>query len=210
MKRMTILLIAALALACQAATAEERAWIEESNKHAQILLEVLAKYAPEGAAQVGVEGHDGEVFDLKPQFSERQEADLQAALAKLEQARATATDPRVRQDLDILIDAARKQHDTLVLTRRLMLPYFDLTLAIYNGFQNLLDARVPKERQKNALIRLHRYVGAERGYEPITTLARARYEEAAGNAALVGPWVVEAGQHLENQKRYVDGIRDLL
>jgi hypothetical protein len=199
-----------LALAAPAAFAAEPSWIAESNKNAQILLEVMARYNAEAAATFGVEGHDAEIFDLKPQFSERQEADLGTAVARLEQLRTRASDPLVRRDLDILIGAARDQKRSLELNRQLALPFFDLGQAVFSGFQNLLDARVPKERQKAALIRLHRYVGAERGYEPIATLARKRYEEQAGNAALIGPWTVEAKQYLDNQPRYLDGIQKLL
>ena len=124
--------------------------------------------------------------------------------------RGSATDPLVRRDLDILIGAARDQKRSLELNRQLALPFFDLGQAVFSGFQNLLDARVPKERQKAALTRLHRYVGAERGYEPIATLARKRYEEQAGDSKLIGPWTVEAQQYLDNQPRYLDGIQKLL
>ncbi|HET9446064.1 MAG TPA: DUF885 domain-containing protein, partial [Steroidobacteraceae bacterium] len=82
--------------------------------------------------------------------------------------------------------------------------------AVFRGFQDLLDERIPKSRQKAVLTRLHRYVGAEKGYEPITVLARQRYEEQAGNAQLIGPWIVEAQQYLDNQPRYLDGIQKLL
>ena len=44
----------------------EHAWVDESNRHAQVLLEVMAKYNPEFAASIGVEGHDSEIFDLDP------------------------------------------------------------------------------------------------------------------------------------------------
>jgi hypothetical protein len=199
-----------LALAAPAAVAAQPGWIEESNKNAQILLEVMARYNAEAAATYGVEGHDAEIFDLKPQFSERQEADLGTAIARLEQLRGSAGDPLVRRDLEILIGAARDQKHSLELNRQLALPFTDLGQAVFSGFQNLLDARVPKERQKAALIRLRRYVGAERGYEPIATLARQRYEEQAGNANLIGPWTVEAQQYLDNQPRYLDGIQKLL
>ncbi len=199
-----------LALAAPAAFAAQPSWIEESNKNAQILLEVMARYNAEAAATFGVEGHDAEIFDLKPQFSERQEGDLGTAIARLEQLRGSASDPLVRRDLDILIGAARDQKRSLELNRQLTLPFFDLGQAVFGGFQNLLDARVPKERQKAALTRLHRYVGAERGYEPIATLARKRYEEQAGDAKLIGPWTVEAQQYLDNQPRYLDGIQKLL
>ena len=199
-----------VALVAPAAFAAQPSWIEESNRNAQILLDVMARYNAESAATFGVDGHDSEIFDLKPQFSERQEADLGTAIAQLEQLRGSAGDPLVRRDLDILIGAARDQKHSLELNRQLTLPFFDVGQAVFSGFQNLLDARVPKERQKAALTRLHRYAGAERGSEPITTLARKRYEEQAGDAKLIGPWTVEAKQYLDNQPRYLDGIQKLL
>ena len=150
-----------VALVAPAAFAAQPSWIEESNKNAQILLDVMARYNAESAATFGVEGHDSEIFDLKPQFSERQEADLGAAITRLEQLRSSASDALVRRDLDILIGAARDQKHSLELNRQLTLPFFDVGQAVFGGFQNLLDARVPRERQKAALTRLHRYVGAE-------------------------------------------------
>src|SRR5690606_36621571 len=111
------------------ALSQDRDWIEESNRHAQLLLEVLAKYAPETAASLGVEGYDENIFDLGPRFSERQQADLDAVAAKLADARESARDPRVQQDLDILVQSARDLSHTAVLNRRLMLPYFDLPQA---------------------------------------------------------------------------------
>jgi hypothetical protein len=200
----------ALALCATSTLAAEASWIQESNRHAQVLLEINARYGPEGAASLGVEGHDTEVFDLKPRFIERQAADWQSAAQQLEAARGTVNDKLVQQDLDILIKAARDQGTTLDLNRRLMLPFFDLGQAVFQGFQNLIDPRVAKERQKAAIVRLRRYVGAEKNYEPITTLARARYEERASDPALLGPWVVEAQQYLDNQERYLDGIQKLL
>jgi uncharacterized protein (DUF885 family) len=199
-----------VALVAPAAFAAEPSWIEESNRHAQILLDVMSRYNAEQAASLGVEGHDSEIVDLKPRFSERQEADLGAAIAKLEQLRGSATDPRVRRDLDILIGAARDQKHSAELGRQLTLPFFDVGQAVFRGFQDLLDPRIPKARQKAALARLQRYAGAEKGYQPITVLARARYEEQAGDPKLIGPWIVEAQQYRDNQPRYLDGIQKLL
>lgn len=188
----------------------EQDWIEESNRHAQVLLDVMARYAPETAASLGVSGYDDKIIDLGPKLIERQDADFAAAIRTLEQARANATHDLVRLDLDILIRAARDQRETLALNDELMLPFFDLPLSIFQGFQNLLDPRIEKERYGAALVRLRRYAGAEKGYEPIAKLARDRYEEAAANPALLGPWVVEVQQYLDNQQRYFDGIEDLL
>jgi uncharacterized protein (DUF885 family) len=199
-----------LALYASLTLAADASWIQESNRHAQVLLEVNARYTPEMAASLGVEGHDSEVFDLKPGYVARQIADLQAAAGRLEAQRDKANDRLVKQDLDILVQAARNQKTTLELNDRLMLPFFDLAQAVFSGFQNLLDSRIPKERQKAAVTRLHRYVGAEKGFQPITTLARTRYEERAQDAALLGPWIVEAQQYLDNQGRYLDGIQKLM
>jgi hypothetical protein len=199
-----------VALIAPAAFAAEPSWIETSNRHAQMLLDVMARYNAESAASLGVEGHDSEIVDLKPRFSERLEADLGAAIGQLEQLRGSTTDVLVRRDLDILIGAARDQKHSSELNRQLTLPFFDLGQAVFRGFQDLLDPRVAKARQNAALTRLHRYVGAEQGYQPITVLARARYEEQAGDSKLIGPWIVEAQQYLANQPRYLDGIQKLM
>jgi uncharacterized protein (DUF885 family) len=202
-------LLAGLLLLAPLVRADDRSWVEESNGYAQVLLDVLAKYNPEAASSRGVEGHDADVIDLNPHFDERQEADLAAAAAKLTAERDKVSDARVKQDIDILITSANQQRNTSVLNRRLMQPYQDLTQAIFTGFHNLLDDRVPKKRQAAAVKRLHRYVGAEKGYEPIATLARARIQEGLDNASLTAPWVVEVEQDLKNTDRFLDGIREL-
>lgn len=188
----------------------EPAWITESNNQSQVLLDITAKYAPEAAARIGVEGHDGDVLDLKPDLVSRQKADLEAAIAKLGAARDTATDPLLKQDLEILVDAGQQQLDTLVLQSRLMLPYFGVSEMIFDSFRTLLDARIPKDRQKAALVRLRRYAGSERGYEPITKLARERTEERLSDTSLTGPWTVELEQDLANEPRFIKGTRELL
>jgi hypothetical protein len=185
------------------------AWVEQSNKHAQILLDVMTRYSPEGASFFGVDGHDDEIVDLKPGYSKRQRADLQAAQSRLEALRTTVSDPSVRQDVDILIKAAQDQRRTLELNERLLLPFPDIGQLVFQGFQDLLDARVDKKRQQAAVVRLRRYVGAEKGYEPVTSHVRARFEERAGDSKLIGPWQVEARQYLDNLPRFLDGIEQL-
>jgi hypothetical protein len=191
------------------ATSADPAWVERSNANAAPLLEVMARFGPESAAALGVEGHDAEVLDLKPGTDERQEAALARAAADLEARLATERDPRVRQDLQILIDAARDEAASSALNRRLMLPYFDLPQTLFRGFNSLLDPRVPKDRHPAALVRLRRYTGREPGYDPITELAQARIAERFDVPGLTGPWTVELEQNLANQPRYLAGIREL-
>ena len=199
-------LVAAASVSAAPPTPE---WITESNQQAAALLQENAKYNPEFASVVGVDGHDAEIFDAKPHTVQRQEADLDAVVAGYQRALPTASDPRVKQDIEILLKSARDQRTTIELTDQLMLPYFDLPQQLFNSFHGLLDPRVPKSRQSAALIRLKRYVGAERGYEPIATLVRARVDERLSDKTLTGPWTVEVEQHLKNQAQYLKGIKDL-
>jgi hypothetical protein len=192
-----------------AAFAQTPAWVTESNHAAQKLLAVQGKYAPEQVSSFGVEKYDADVLDLKPGTVTRQEADLDAVAQEYTAELKDVRDPRVREDLEILIKSAQDQRTTLALNDRLMLPYFDLPQALFTGFQTLLDKRTAKARYPAALVRLKRYTGAERGYEPITTLARARTEERFGDK-LTAPWSVEVQEELKNQDQYVSGIRDLL
>ena len=185
------------------------AWVSESNQAAQKLLAAQAKYAPEAVSAFGVEKYDADVLDLKPGTVTRQEADLGAVAQEYTAELKDVRDSRVREDLEILIKSAQDQRTTLALNDRLMLPYFDLPQALFTGFQTLLDKRTAKARYPAALVRLKRYTGAERGYEPITTLARGRIEERFGDK-LTAPWSVQVQEELKNQDQYVSGIRDLL
>jgi hypothetical protein len=210
MQRLVTTLLAIATFVASGVEAAEAEWITQSNQYTQILLDVNARYAPESAANLGLMGYDEQIFDLQPKYDERQEADLAAAVTRLEAARSTVTDDRAKQDLQILIDAAQRQRNTSALNRRLMIPYFDVGEQVFSSFQDLLDPRVDKKRWAAALVRLRRYAGTERGYEPITKLAQARIEERMNDSTLTWPWEVEVKQHLDNAPRYVDGIRELL
>lgn len=199
----------AVSLVAVAAAAAEPGWVARSNANAAPLLQVLAKYQPEFAASLGVDGVDAQVFDLEPDYDRRFEADLERVAAELEARIAPEQDPRVRQDLQILVAAARDQKTTSELNRRLMLPYIDLPQALFGGFNTLLESRVSKDRYPAALQRLRRYNGRADGREPIAQLAQARLKERFATSGLTGPWTVEVEQALENQPRYVAGIREL-
>ncbi|MDQ1921113.1 hypothetical protein [Massilia pseudoviolaceinigra] len=59
---------AAVALAmlslCAAVSAAEPAWVTKSNANAKLVLNVMAKYAPESASGLGVDGYDEQITDL--------------------------------------------------------------------------------------------------------------------------------------------------
>lgn len=207
MKPWTLLLAAVLLPALS--LADEHDWISQSNEAAQPVLDVLTKYSPEFAAQLGVAGYDEEITDLKPGIYERSQADFREVLADLQTQLASADHPKVEQDLNILITSVEDQLRTAELQQNLMLPYFNLPQILFFGFQSLLDPRLDAERYPAALVRLKRYNGTADGYEPIANLARARTAERFEVDGLTGPYQEEVEKNLNNTEQFVGGIRDL-
>jgi uncharacterized protein (DUF885 family) len=81
---------------------------------------------------------------------------------------------------------------------------------VFQSLQLILDQRVSKKRQQAALVRLKRYAGTEKGYEPLTKLAEARIEEHTSDSSLTWPWETEVKDGLDNGKTYIDGMQQLL
>jgi hypothetical protein len=191
------------------ATQSGSSWVDRSNQNAQLLLQVLAGFNPEIAGQFGVSGLDTEIIDLKPRLTERTIEGLQGAVATLQQRLANETDPLLKQDLEILIEAGNRFIEGNQLQQKYQLTYFDLPQTVFQGLRALLDDRVPAERRAAALMRLERYAGLEPGYTPITQLAEDRMRERLNEAGLQGPVKAEVEKNLGNSATYIAGIGKL-
>jgi hypothetical protein len=185
-------------------------WVEKSNTHAQIVLEAVAKFNPESAAAIGVDGLDEEIRDLKPERYERELAESEDILAELKRRLEDETDTRVRQDLGILIKVAQDSIRSERLKRENMLPYFNLSQGIFRGIRALIDVQIPRERYPAAIVRIKRYAGLEDGFTPLTELARDRTSERFDVDGLVGPFRDEVEQDLERAETFIVGIEELL
>ena len=179
------------------AAAQDRAWIEASDRHSRQVLETLGGYFPEWMSELGLERYDAEVRDLKPRHVERADAALGAMAARLRAARLKEQDARVREDLDILVDAIARERHSAALQQRLLVPYRDLPREIFEGLQVVLDKRNADSRRLHALERLRRYAGMTPGTRPIAELAHERTLERA-NAGLIWPYRGEVEQALNN------------
>ena len=189
---------------------DARAWIAASNRHAQVLLDVLARVAPESAGQFGVTGLDEEVTNLTAAAGERGREATAAALATLQASRKTEQNPLVRQDLDILIRSAQTNLRGGRLSQERLLPYTDVTGLVFGGFRSLLDAQVAPERRPAAVVRLRKYAGlvrrlrAHRGTQAIR-LTRERQS----NAELLPPARPQVERDLANGPILVQGLEKL-
>ncbi|MBT8137395.1 MAG: DUF885 domain-containing protein [Gammaproteobacteria bacterium] len=205
----SLILMLCVALAGPAAAASDD-WVERSNANAELLLDVLASFAPEGAAALGVDGLDEQISDLRPGLYERTRKANAEVRRKLEERLKKEQDPLVRQDLEILIKAVDDNQRTTRLQHENLLPYYNVTQNIFQGLRALIDPQVPAERYPAAVARLRKYAGLERGYEPVTELAKDRTAERFDIDGLVGPFRGEVEQDLERAETFITGMRELL
>ena len=188
---------------------DARAWIATSNRHAQVLLDVLARVAPESAGQFGVTGLDEEITSLTAEAGERGREATTAALAMLQASRKTEQHPLVRQDLDILIRSAQTNLRSGRLSQERLLPYADVPGLVFGGLRSLLDAQVAPERRPAALVRLRKYAGLVRGYEPVTVQAMRLTRARRSNADLLPPARSQVERDLANGPILVQGLEKL-
>jgi polyhydroxyalkanoate synthesis regulator phasin len=184
-------------------------WVIESNAHTLYVLQQMATIAPESAARNGLDGIDEQITIMGPDLVRRSEAMLEETIAELRRRLEKIEDPRVRQDIEILIASQDLQLRQTRANDELVLPYINVPQMLFYSMNGLLDPALPRERQEAALVRLRRYAGVEEGYTPITELARALYESRAGDENLIGPYRGELERNLSTSPQFMAGIGQL-
>jgi Bacterial protein of unknown function (DUF885) len=184
-------------------------WVAQSNQNAQVLIQGLARFSPEGAGQLGVDGLDEQIIDLKPGFIDRQKQTIKESIQTLQGRLAQSTDPKIRQDLEILIDAAQEKLHGIELGEKYELIYVNVSEIAFGGLKSLLDDQVPPERRAKALVRLKRYAGLENGYTPLTALAEQYTRAQLQQPGRLGPIRAEVEKDLMTAPLLVEGIGKL-
>lgn len=191
-------------------TPKQPAWVTRSNAQSQLLLDTYARFQPELAGWFGAPGLDERVIDMGPAIADRVHAAFTATADELDARLKDEKDPRVRQDLEILRNDARRNADDAAIEQRYLLPNFDVAKHMFFGTQVLLNSQVASERQPAVVTRLNRYAGLEEGYTPLATMAEARLREQLGTLGLLFPLRSDVEQQLASSTVYLDGIGKLL
>ena len=203
--------LATVLMGACAARAAEPTWVARSNENARLLLEVTAKYSPEDASQIGVDGYDDAITDLSRDLFDASNTDTRRVIDEYRRRLAAEADPKVRQDLDILIGSAEDNLSSSALARKYFFPFHNVNELVYGAVHAMLDPRIAKTRQQSVLVRLAKYAGTAKGYRPIAELARERtLERIAADPKLIGPYRGEVQQALDDGPTLRSGIRDLL
>src|SRR3954447_6307994 len=86
-------------IASSAAAADDRSWIERSDRNTAMVFDTLGAFYPEWMASIGLEKFDTAVADLKAERVKRIDAALSAVAKRLVEVKAKERDARVRQDI---------------------------------------------------------------------------------------------------------------
>jgi Uncharacterized protein conserved in bacteria len=172
-------------------------------------LERQAPFDPEEASSLGLEAFDEQIVDMKPNVSARKKKMLVGLEAELQRRLAAERDPRVKQDLEIILTEIRNSIRGIELSDRYSLPYVSVPRVVFAGLQTLLDDQVAPKRRPAALVRLRRYAGLEKGYKPLTVLAEERIRERMKVKGILGPPKIQVEKDLQNIPLLLDGIEQL-
>jgi hypothetical protein len=192
------------------ANADDTDWVSKSNEYANLVLQEIAKFNPENAGGIGVDGLDEEIRDLSAGVFDRGMESSRQLSAKLKSSLEKETDPKVRQDIGILIKVLEDNLYSSQLDRDTMLPYFNMSQTIFGGIRGLIDEQIPRERYPAAVVRMEKYAGLVDGHTPIVELAKDRTRERFDVEGLVGPYKGEVEQDLERAETMITGIEELL
>lgn len=209
LNRTTLSIIILLLITNLSHSQSKKDWIKISDDNTQLLLDVMKKFNPETAARYGVEGIDEQIIDIKSGYNIRKNEAYKKAVVELQSRLQRAEIPEVRQDLQILIIAAKNEIKSSELERKYFLPYFSPAHAAFLSISALLEDQVSAERRPSALVRLKKYTGLEEGYVPFTNLAMQNISENLKNKYLLGPAKREFDSDLGNTVRYLEGIKKL-
>ncbi|MBT8427723.1 MAG: DUF885 domain-containing protein, partial [Erythrobacter sp.] len=183
-------------------------WVETSNTYTQKVIAMQAQFFPTGASSAGYEQYDGLVNDMSADRDERYIAAAKALIAEFEAAKATETNPYVLQDLDILIGSLKEDIEGIELGNKYMLDFSQVPQGMFGNIGQLLSDQTAEHRRGKALELLQRYTGTWPDTEPMTELAKRRFE-ASRSEGKMGPYVVEVEESIGKIPTFIAGIRDL-
>ena len=203
---------AAFALPAAPLAAQEAAatpeWVETSNAYTQKLITFQAEFFPINASASGYEQYDGLVSDMAPDRDERYLAGARALRAEFAAAMQAETNPYVQQDLQILIDSLDQSIRGVELNQQYSLEFTNVPEDVFQSVGLLLSDQTAANRRAKALDLLQRFTGTWPDTEPMTELAKRRFEASRADGKM-GPYVVEVGESLPKIDTYAAGIREL-
>jgi len=213
LKKINLFLLASLlsiTIYAQSPNPDTKSWIRRSDSLTTKLIDLDKKYSPEFGSSEGLAAYDNQVAipTLANQLAERKEEE--ALVAAYTATLTTEKQEPVAQDLKILITHLKQgfRRQDFELSREV--PFLNAANTIYGGLQILLDDQTPAPRHAAALIRMRKYAGLEKGYQPITAILQERVsQQIAKGTEMIYPSKQQMEVALSRNAAIMDGIPEL-
>lgn len=184
-------------------------WIARSDALAAHVVALACTASPEGASNLGLTQADATTTDLSEGWRDRIRAAARDAVTALERARADEADPRVLEDIGILLRTTSDVTDELDVRDAHLVAFVDVARTAFAGIRVLLDEQNPSQRKALALTRLRRYAGLEDGVAPLAAAAERETRERMGRTGLAFPYDLELRTAIGLTPVLLDGIAAL-
>jgi len=185
-------------------------WIRRSDALAEPVVALYCVAGPEAASALGLTQGDAHTIDLREGWRDRiREAAFRAA-ETLRAAGSAEPDPRVREDVEILLRTVDDVVRGIEVADAHLVQLVDVARIAFSGIRVLLDEQNPPERKRLALARLRRYAGLEPNAPPLARCAEAETRARLAQTGLAGPYAVEIRTALALTPVLLDGIGALL
>jgi hypothetical protein len=188
----------------------DRAWIVRSDELADPVVALYCLAGPEVASQLGLSPADTSTTDFREGWRDRLREAAFRASETLRGARSAENDPRVREDVDILLRAVDDVVRAVEVYDAHLVQLIDVARIAFLGLRVLLDEQNPPERKRLALTRLRKYAGFEPGSIPLAHAAEAETRMRLAQPGLAGPYDVEIRTALGLAPVLLGGIEQLL
>ena len=194
----------------QTATGSPQSWIAISNGYARLLTNVSFQYHPEAGSQQGLSQYDNKVAQPTLADEDRERAETEAVLVKLEAATKQKQPQQVAEDLQIMISRVQLNFKMQDYQRTHEVPFLNASQTVFAGLHSLLDVQTPNERRPAAVVRIREYAGIEPGYTPLTEILKQRVKEQMAKPGVIYPARVQIETEMARNSNYLDGIAALM
>ena len=206
-KSLLALMLASTSLAAYAD--EAPAWVAKSNSYTQALTDIEMAHHPERASNEGLAKFDKQISNPTKAEDDAERKQLAAALAKINKDAAKETDKHVQQDIAILNKAFDLRFRRQDYFDKHEVPFLNASALIFRGIRVLLDDQVAAERRPDALVRLKKYAGQEKGAKPFVEILRQRAVEQMAKPDMIYPSKQQIETEMGRNSNYITGLKDL-
>ena len=180
-------------------------WVVRSNMSADLLSKAIAAQDCQKKLAVSTS-----LQEINPAFKTCRQKSVLNAVQTLEQKLDSIKNPQLRLDLEILVQAGRRQLRAYELDEKYRIPYINLSQAILDSLKNTAKETKSSSKQQAILTKLNQYAGIESSQIALVTSVERAIETQLHSPKFVLPSPEELKQNLNNNASNISKILKFL